>query len=312
MIRQYLTFYTSHKIFFGMSTLKLDQLHSFLKVVELGTFSAAAEQLGLTQPAVSLHIRELERRVGVSLIERVGKKATPTAAGTELLGYARSIDEITVLAMDRMAVHRTGLLGRVRIGTGATACIYLLPALLRDLRNRFPTLEFSVTTGNTSDILRLLEDNALDVGLVTMPAIGRALAVTPIMVDPFVVIAAKDARLLPRTATPDALAKRPLILYEAGGHTRQIVDTWFAQAGVRPTPIMDLGNVEAIKELVGAGLGCAILPSSAMRQPTKQTRFASLPLTPKLHRDLALVMRKDKPLHKGLRETVAALKTLSG
>jgi DNA-binding transcriptional LysR family regulator len=306
-----LTSYTKNKKNFAMRNLKLDQLHSFTKVVELGTFSAAAEQLGLTQPAVSLHIRELERRVGITLIERVGKKARPTAAGIEMLGYARTIDEIATHALDRMAVHKTGTLGRVRIGTGATACINLLPALLRNLRTRFPTLEFTVTTGNTSDILPSLEDNSLDVGLVTLPATGRALTVTPIIQDPFIAIAAKETKLLPAVATPAALADLPLILYEAGGHTRQILDAWFTKAGVRPAPIMDLGNVEAIKELVGAGLGCAILPGTSLRREKDRARFETLPLTPNLSRELAIVLRKDKPLHKGLRHTIAALKTLS-
>lgn len=294
-----------------MRNFKLDQLHSLMKVVELGTFSAAAKQMSLTQPAVSLHVRELERRFGVALIERVGKKAIPTAAGTELLNYARRIEEITLLAVDRMIVHEKGTLGRVRIGTGATACIYLLPALLRELRQRFPNLEFTVTTGNTSDILRSLEENGLDVGLVTLPASGRSLSITPIMSDPFVAIGAADGADLPKLATPVALEKLPLILYEAGGHTRQIVDAWFARSGVNPTPIMDLGNVEAIKELVGAGLGCAVLPSSAIRQRKEHIRLVSRPLSPKLHRKLGLVLRKDKPLHKGLQATVDAIKSLA-
>lgn len=294
-----------------MKGFKLDQLHSFVKVVETGTFSAAAEQLNVTQPAISHHIRELEKRLGVMLVERVGKRATPTAAGVELLDFARRIDEATEIALERMAVHATGTLGRVRIGTGATACIYILPPILRQLRKRFPELEISVSTGNTDAILKALEDNSLDVGFVTLPAQGRSFAVTPILTDPFLAVSA-DAGDLPATATPAAMARLPLILYEAGGQTRQIVDRWFARAGVTPKPVMDLGSVEAIKELVGAGLGCAVLPRSAISRLQAPDALATMPLAPKLHREIGLVLRNDKPLHAGLRATVRAIEGIAG
>jgi DNA-binding transcriptional LysR family regulator len=145
-----------------------DQLRAFADVIELGSFSAAAERLNLTQPAVSQQVKQLERRFALKLIERVGRKVTPTPAGIELMAHARRLDAVMVGALDAMARHATGALGRVRIGTGATACIHLLPPVLRDLRGRLPSLEIAVSTGNTAHILKLLEDNALDVGLVTL------------------------------------------------------------------------------------------------------------------------------------------------
>lgn len=293
-----------------MAGLKLDQLQTFAQVIALGSFSAAAERLQLSQPAVSLQVRELEKRLGVRLIERVGRRATPTAAGSELLGHARQIGEAVEAALAGMAGHASGNLGRVRIGTGATACIYLLPPVLRDLRRRLPGLEITVRTGNTAEMLRALEENSLDVGLVTLPAAGRMFEVTPLLDDPFVAIAAADDGRLPETATPAELAKLPLVLYEAGGHTRRIVDEWFAGAGIVPAPVMDLGSVEAIKELVGAGLGCAVLPEIAVRGGGKRSPIVARPLAPKLHRKLALVLRRDKILTKGLRETLAALRRL--
>ena len=292
-----------------MSDLKLDQLRTFAEVVERGTFSAAAERLRLSQPAVSLQVRQLEERLGVRLLERVGKRATPTAAGLELVEHARRIDAEVAAALDGMAAH-AGAAGRVRIGTGATASIYLLPPLLGDLKRRFPSIEITVRTGDTADVLKDLEETALDLGFVTLPATGRMFLITPVMEDPFVAIAAKGDDRLPRVATPAALAGLPLLLYEAGGNTRRVVDEWFAKAGVAPRPVMDLGSVEAIKELVGAGLGCAVVPGSAIRRTGERVPLVSRPLSPKLHRRLALVMRRDKTLTKGLRETVKALKAL--
>ncbi len=296
---------------FDMRTLKLDQLQTFTEVIARGSFSAAAERLQLSQPAVSLQIRELEKRLGVRLVERLGKRATPTAAGQELLTHARLIEETVSTAVDSMAVHASGALGRVRIGTGATACIYLLPPALRELRRRFPTLEITIRTGNTSDVLKSLEENTLDIGLVTLPAPGRMFEVTPLMKDAFVAVTAADGEPLPKVVTPAVLAKRPLVLYEAGGNTRRVVDEWFAKAGIAPAPVMDLGSVEAIKELVGAGLGCAVLPAIAVRGKTARKQLDHRALSPKLDRTLALVMRRDKVLTKALREAVAALRRIA-
>lgn len=290
-----------------MNALKLDQLHTFLEVVERGTFSAAADRLGISQPAVSLQVRQLERRLGVRLIERVGKQATPTMAGLSLIGHARRIDAAVSSALDDMATFQDGALGRVRIGTGATACIYLLPPVLRDIKRRFPDLEISVRTGNTADVLKALEENSLDVGLVTLPAAGRMFDVTPVLDDAFVAITAAEDDSLPDVVTPADLATRPLVLYEAGGNTRRIVDRWFADAGVAPAPVMDLGSVEAIKELVGAGLGCSVLPGTAMRDAGGRRAVRSCRLSPNLSRGLALVLRRDKTLSRGLREAVSAL-----
>jgi DNA-binding transcriptional LysR family regulator len=285
-----------------------DQLRAFADVIELGSFSAAAERLNLTQPAVSQQVKQLERRFALKLIERVGRKVTPTPAGIELMAHARRLEAVMVGALDAMARHATGALGRVRIGTGATACIHLLPPVLRDLRGRLPSLEIAVSTGNTAHILKLLEDNALDVGLVTLPARGRALSITPVLDDEFVAIASPDAPPLPRRVTPAVLAARPLVLYESGAQTRRIVDQWFGRRSSSFKPVMELGSVEAIKELVGAGLGYyGVLPRMAVSNERKRNGLIVRSLAPRLWRKLALVLRRDKRLDRGLREVVNAL-----
>ncbi len=292
--------------------LNLDQLRSFRDVIELGSFSAAAERANLSQPAISLQVRALEQRLGVRLIERVGRQAKPTVAGIELLDYADRIEAAVAAAHDAMARHATGAMGRVRLGTGATACIFLLPPILRELRRRFPTLEISVGTGNTTDVVKAVEDNTLDIGLVTLPASGRTLDITPVLDDAFVLIA-PPATTLPARVTPAVLGAMPVLL--PGGNTRRLVEAWFADSGVTLRPMMTLASVEAIKELVAAGLGCAVVPGMAMRRDggARSSATKSLvvrPLSPKLHRTLAVVIRRDRPLHKGLKETVQALKGL--
>ena len=294
-----------------MRALNPDQLRAFAEVVELGGFSAAAERLHLTQPAVSQQVRQLERRFSLKLIERVGRNVAPTVAGLELLAHARRIEAVIASATEAMARHATGRLGRVRIGTGATACIHLLPPVLRDLRERLPSLEIAVATGNTAHILKLLEDNALDVGLVTLPVRGRALSITPVLDDEFVAIASPEAPPLPRRVTPAVLVTRPLVLYEPGAQTRRIVDQWCGRKRTSIKPVMELGSVEAIKELVGAGLGYyGILPRMAVSNERKRGSLVVNSLTPRLSRKLALVLRRDKRLDRGLREVVNALTRL--
>jgi DNA-binding transcriptional LysR family regulator len=292
-----------------MRGLNLDQIRTFADVLALGSFSAAAVRLGISQPAVSLQVRQLEKRFGVKLIERVGRRVAPTAAGAEFLTHARQVEAALEAAAEAMAPHATGATGRVRLGTGATACIYLLPPLLRELRRRFPDLEISVSTGNTPDMLRAIEENRIDVGLVTLPAAGRALDIRPLIDDEFVLVAPRGS-VLPREITAAELARLSLVQYEVGANTRRLTDAWAMRAGISLKPVMELGSVEAIKELVGAGLGCSVLPRMAIRAKEAERQLVVRSLRPRLYRKLALVLRKDKPLTKGLREVVRGIEGL--
>jgi DNA-binding transcriptional LysR family regulator len=305
-----------------MRGLNLDQLAAFTQVIELGSFSAAATHLNLTQPAISQQIRQLEERLGQRLIERVGRRATPTQAGAALLLHAKHIETAVSAALDAMAQQAGGALGRVRLGTGGTALLYLLPAILRDLKQRFPSLEIIVNTGNTIDMLKSISENSLDLGLVVLPVTGRSFAVTPVVEDEFVAIEAADADLLPERVTPSALAKLPLLFDEPTSQSQKIIDSWFRRHDLAPKPIMQLGSTETIKEMVAAGLGCAVVPRIAVLGVEREGKNriggvlptglisagagkAALrwrPVSPRLYRRLAIVTRRDKVMHRGLRE----------
>jgi DNA-binding transcriptional LysR family regulator len=289
-----------------MRELNLDQLHTFAEVVELGSFSAAAQRLNLTQPAVSQQIKQLERRLGVRLIERIGRRAHATPAGLDLIAHAGQVRDAVSGALDAMVFHREGRIGRVRLASGATACIYLLPAVLRQLREIFPSLEIVVSTGNTPEILKLLECNAIDAALVTLPAPGRMFQIMTTLEDELVAVFPRSAAL-PSRVTAAALSERPLLLYETGGHARRIIDDWFLRAGLAAKPIMELGSVEAIKKLVEAGMGCAVLPRLAVARDGAHEDLQVRSLVPRLRRRLGLVMRRDKQLDRGLRALVKAM-----
>lgn len=290
-----------------MRALNLDQLNAFVEVATRGSFSAAARGLHLTQPAVSFQIRELERRLGVPLVERVGRRAGPTGAGRALLMHAAEVRKAVERLEATLARHRGDETGSVAIGTGATACIYLLPDALRRLKARFPGLEIAVRTGNTREIVQAVEDNVLDLALVTLPAPGRAIVTHPVMKDEMMAFFPPPGP--PRgPVAPAVIAAGPLLLYEPGGNSRRVIDDWFLRASLAPKPIMELGSIEAIKQLVAAGLGAAILPGLALSR--EAGRGTARRLAPRLYRELGLVLRRDKPLSPALRAVVDELLSL--
>lgn len=287
----------------------LDQLAAFVDVVELGSFTAAAEKAGLTQPAISQQIKQLELSLGVRLIERVGRRAQPSVAGAELVVHARRILAECNAARDSMTPYREGSVGRVRIGSGGTASIHLLPRAIASAKKRMPGLEITVRIGNTDEILRDLETNALDLAVVTLPATGRSLEIETFYEDELLAVAPKGSEI-PENG-PDAafLRDRILLLYD-GGNTRAITDSWFAEAGIRPQSVMELGSVEAIKELVAAGLGWSLLPELALKRD--RAILTTSPVRPRLVRQLGIVLRRDKHLTKGLREMIRCLRDFKG
>ncbi len=280
-------------------------MRTLAATLEAGSITAAARMLNLTQPAVSQQLRELERSLGVRLIERAGGKAIATAAGQAVLAHAIRAQAAVEDAVATASSYRDGGIGRVRLGTGATACIHVLPPVLAALKRRMPGLDIVIATGNSTDILRRVEVGELDAGLVTVPTmIGRTLNVTRLMPDPLVALIPDTIN--PGTAAlgPAQLARLPLILYEPGGRTRAIVDGWFRRAGLAPKPVMELGSVEAIKVLVASGLGATILPSLAMGD---SVRGAS---ARRLRPALAIALRREKVVDRGLRLLLEELNRL--
>ncbi|MDK4720346.1 MULTISPECIES: LysR family transcriptional regulator [Rhizobium] len=286
--------------------LNLDQLAAFISVVDLGSFTAAADRAGLTQPAVSLQVKLLEQRLGVRLIERVGRRAQPSPAGADLLPHARRIVEACSMAEEAMMPFREGSVGRVRIGSGGTASIHLLPRAIATAKKRMPDLEIIVRIGNIAEILHDLEANALDLAVVALPASGRSLEIEPFHDDELLAVAPKGSVMPDGGPDVEFMKDKALLLYE-GGNTRRATDDWFRTGGAQPEPAMEFGSVEAIKELVAAGLGWSILPDMALRRD-KSDLLVTSPLRPRLVRQLGIVLRRDKHLTKGLREIMKSLR----
>jgi DNA-binding transcriptional LysR family regulator len=280
-------------------------------IARSGGFSRAGEILHLSQPAISHHVRHLERVLGVPLLVRRGRRASPTEAGAVLLEHAGRAFKVLDEAREAIQRLRGRVAGRVTVGTGATASIYLLPTLLRRLRARHPDLELVVVTGNSGEIASAVSRGELDVGVVTLPiAVGRGLLVSPFYVDRLVAIAPPDRRWRRRAPmTAAELAREPVILYERGGTIRRVVDEWFRRGRATPRVVMELGNAEATKKLVGAGLGLSVVSQIAVKADARAGALNLIPLRPALHRRIGIVRRRERSPRPALLAFMTALES---
>jgi DNA-binding transcriptional LysR family regulator len=294
-----------------MRGLNPDHLRALSEVIAQGSFTRAAKRLNLAQPTISLQIRELELRLGVQLVERLGKRAFATAAGRELIEHAVKIAEETDRLVAAMRRHRDGWLGRVRIGSSTTALIYHLPPVLEDLRKRHPNIELVVTTGTTSGVVERILRNEIDLGVVSLPITEKLLEIVPLRAEPLVAIFPVATPKLPARVTPEFLLEHPLVLEFARAHVRALIIEWLSADGGEPRPAMELDNLEAVKRMVASGLGASIVPAAAIAEPIDRTSLAARPLEPALSRTLALVQRRDKPGDTALAHVREALMALA-
>lgn len=297
----------------AMRSFNLDQLRAFVEVVERGSFTAAAKQLNLTQPAVTHQVQELERRLNVTLVERLGKRAHLTEAGEKLIDHARSLLEADSVARVAMRRFADGWLERVRIGTSMTVLMYLLPPILRQLKTAHPQLEIRLKAGLTTTTLQMLKMNALDLGLCAIPIEDPAFETVPLFRDELVAILPANVGPVPKKVTPAFLSRCPLILGNENSALRRAVTDWLAPAGPPPKPVMEFDNVEAIKSLVAVGLGVSIVPSLSLgggHVPAANMIVA--PLSPRAGRQVGLVKLRGKRSTDGMKLVCAAMLTLRG
>jgi DNA-binding transcriptional LysR family regulator len=290
--------------------MQLGHLRALQTVARFGSFSRAASHLRLTQPAVSMQVRQLEDGLGVRLLERAGPRVRPTAAGSLLLEHAeRALGELT-RAVERLHALRGVVAGPVRLGTGTAISMYLLPPLLRTLRDRHPSVDLIVTTGTAPDVIRAVAEADLDLGVVGLPVRRRELVVAPFVTDEFVAIAAPGHW---RSRTPidaAALQDERLILDQPGAASRRLIDAWLHRRGVAPTIPAELGNSEATKELVSARLGVAIASWFSVRRDLAAGRLMYRRLRPALSYPLGIVRRRGPEPAASLRAVLAALDTV--
>ena len=211
-----------------MRHINLDQLRALIEVVECRSFSAAARRLNLSQPAVSLQIRELERRFGVPPIERFGKQAHATPPGRELIKAAQRIFDACTSAEEAMRRFRENWVGRVHLSTTLTAMIYRLPPILRKLRGEHPGVDLVVTNMPTPLSVARILSNEADLALVTLPVDNYELRVTPLCQESMLAAFPAGENNVPSEITPEYITRQRLLLLTeqppSAGHT--VVMRW--------------------------------------------------------------------------------------
>lgn len=290
-----------------MELKNLTSLRIFADVISTGSFTAAARLHGVSQPAVSFHIRQLETMFDLALITREGRRALPTAAGAELLRHIAVIEAAVGEAIRGMSRFSDIRSGSLRIGTGSTACATLVPRVLRLVQRSLPGVEISVVTGNSPEIARMLAANELDIGLVTLPVEGRTIVGVPLFDDEIVMLAPADLDV-PDEISPHVLIHHPAIMFESARVTRRLIDGWFAGAGLSFHPAMTVGSLEAIRELVGMGMGYALVSRLALPENRPPDGLVVRSLSPMLFRTIGYAVRRDQPTNPAIDLFIAAIR----
>ncbi|CAN7792350.1 LysR family transcriptional regulator [Caballeronia sp. LjRoot34] len=273
-----------------MREISLDRLRTLVAIADRGSFADAARALHLAPPTVSLHIAELEERIGAPLLSRKRGHVRPSATGELLVERARHLLADAEQALDDVHRQVQGLVGRVRLGASTGAIAHLLPQALEVLREHHPAIDIQIAVLTSHETLTRLADGTLDVGLVALPQPPAAgLVIKPWRRDP--VMAFMPAHWpCPARITPEWLAARPLILNDATTRLARLTAEWFATGGHHPAPRIQLNYNDAIKSLVAAGYGAALLPHEATT-PLPDSRIGMRPLRPALWRRLGIAHR---------------------
>ncbi|NRO96451.1 LysR family transcriptional regulator [Paraburkholderia sp. NMBU_R16] len=273
-----------------MREISLDRLRTLVAIADCGSFAEAARKLHLAPPTVSLHITELEERIGAPLLLRKRAQVRPSAIGETLLKYARRLLEEAEHALEDVRRQVQGLGGRVRLGASTGAIAYLLPQALEALARDHPGVDVQVAVQTSQETLSGLSRGALDIGLVALPQTPvPGLSVKPWRRDP--VMAFMPAHWEPPArVSAQWLAAQPLILNDASTRLSRLTNEWFAAAGQRPAPRIELNFTDAIKSLVAAGYGAALLPHERTA-PSPDPRVTMRPLRPPLWRQLGIAHR---------------------
>ncbi len=244
------------------------QLEVFARVVELRSFSRAAEALRLTQSTVSEHIRLLEDEVGTRLFDRLGRETVPTRAGELLHGYARRLLVLRTEAQQALDQFLGRVSGALTVGASTIPGEYVLPALIGGFREKFPQVSITLQIADTREIVDAVLDGRVELGVVGARPVHRNLEATELMPDELVlVVPPGHAWFGRRQATLEELVPEPLIVREPGSGSRAALERALDEAGTGLDAlrvIAEMGSTSAIKQAVKAGVGLSIVSRRAV------------------------------------------------
>ena len=279
--------------------MDLDQLHTFLEIVRLKSFSKAAQTCYRTQPAISAQIRQLEHELNTSLFERLGTRIQLTPAGRVFADYAQKILELRRQAQDAINELERTPRGELVIAANEATCIYVLPTVFSSFKKRFPNVQLLVDRSYGRHVVESVVDNLADFGFTQLPVQEKRLQVVHVYTDEIKLLAPASHPLAGRpSVTARDVVPYPLLLPK-GGATRTRLNQWLEPVEDEIQISMELDSTEMIKRFVQAGMGISFMAASHFREGVEAGQFAAVSLGPEpLMRRLGLVYRKDKALSK--------------
>ena len=274
--------------------MDLRHLLTLRTVVDKGSFSHAAEELGVSQPAVSFQIRSLEERLGHRLLDRSGRRVTLTDAGRVVDGYARRILALEDDLEREISELSDHMAGPLVMGSSTGPGELLLPRLLGGFKEANPEVEISLVVQDTQTVCdRVLEDD-LELGVVGAARPHRGLLFEPFVRDELVVICPPDHALAKKSRiTLEQLAQQPMILQQRGSGVRAVLESAFRAAGVRMRDLdvtLELGLQQSVRAAVLDGLGITVISRLAVERDLAEGRLAAVQVEGAvLARDCSLV-----------------------
>ena len=248
--------------------MDLWRLHIFCKVVELKSFSKAADAVCLSQPTVSSHIKDLEKYFECELIDRLGRTVAPTKAGELLYAYAEKMTALKENAEKALAEFQGKMKGRITIGGSTIPGVYVLPPLLGKFKQAYPDVTVSLIEGDTAEIIQHTMEGRVELGIVGAKARETQLVQKKIMDDEMILIVPGGHEWAGRDQVAlEELIKEPFIMREPGSGTRKTIERvsdksgdWFARLNV----VAEMGSTEAVRQGIKAGVGVSILSECAV------------------------------------------------
>jgi len=279
--------------------MDLDQLHTFLEIVRLKSFSKAAQTCYRTQPAISAQVRQLEQELNTTLFERLGTKIALTPAGKIFAEYAQQILELRRRAQDNINELERVPRGELVIAANEATCIYVLPSVFSGYKKKFPNVQLSVDRSYGSRVVDAVLENLADFGITQLPVQEKKLQVAKIHSDEILLLLPPKH---PLSAKHQVFARDLLglpLLLPKSGTTRARLNAWLEPIEGHVQTSMELDSTEMIKRFVMAGLGFSFLAASHCREEVASGKLSAVPLGPEpMYRNVALIYRKDKALSK--------------
>jgi DNA-binding transcriptional LysR family regulator len=244
------------------------QLAAFCAVVERQSFSQAADQLGVTQPAVSLQVRALEKRLGTQLLDRSGRRVEPTEAGLRLYRGAQRLLALEAQVLDDVVADAAGeLTGALSIGASTGPAAVVVPQLLCEFQRAHPAVRVALEVHDTRTVVDLVAERRLELGIVGAAPRHRAVRFEPFAYDEVVLVCPPGHRFAGKTVDVHDLAGESLVVMQEGAGVRRIVDDELRRLGVRLRDLdvrLELGLQESVRSAVLAGYGVTFISRAAV------------------------------------------------